>query len=75
MVIGHSGALTRYHRGTKADLRAGDLIVPGHPSKYGRRKPAACIYMTATLILLCHKSSFSLTLPQQGHWPRRASSA
>jgi hypothetical protein len=27
------------------------------------------------LILLCHKRSFSLTLPQQGHWPRRVSSA
>ena len=24
------------------------------------------------LILLCHKSSFSLALPQQGHWPIRA---
>ena len=27
------------------------------------------------LILLCHKSSFALTLPQQGHCPRRAISA
>jgi hypothetical protein len=27
------------------------------------------------LILLCHKSSFALTLPQQGHWARRASSS
>lgn len=27
------------------------------------------------LILLCHKSSFALNLPQQGHWPRRAISA
>ena len=27
------------------------------------------------LVLLCHKSSFALTLPQQGHWPRRAVSA
>ena len=32
---------------------------------------------TDPLILLCHKSSFSLTLmqPQQGHSPRRAMSA
>ena len=31
----------------------------------------------ASLILLCHKSSFSLTLmrPQQGHCPRRSMSA
>ena len=24
------------------------------------------------VVLLCHKSSFALALPQQGHWPRRA---
>ena len=28
-----------------------------------------------SLVLLCHKSSFALALPQQGHCPRRAISA
>ena len=27
------------------------------------------------LVLLCHKSSFTLALPQQGHCPRRAISS
>ena len=31
--------------------------------------------LTGALFLLCHKSSFALTLPQQGHWPSRAISA
>lgn len=42
------GAGPFYH-GTKADLRAGDLIAPGKASNYGRRKPAAFVYLTATL--------------------------
>jgi hypothetical protein len=37
-----------YH-GTKADLKPGDLIEPGHPSNYGKRKKAAYVYLTATL--------------------------
>jgi hypothetical protein len=39
---------TFYH-GTKADLKLGDLIVPGFNSNYGKRKKAAYIYLTATL--------------------------
>jgi rifampin ADP-ribosylating transferase len=37
-----------YH-GTKADLKAGDLIGPGYASNYGKRKKAAYVYLSATL--------------------------
>lgn len=39
---------TLYH-GTKADLKAGDVIEPGFASNYGKRKMAAYAYLTATL--------------------------
>jgi rifampin ADP-ribosylating transferase len=42
------GAQPFYH-GTKADLKAGDLIGPGYASNYGARKQAAYVYLTATL--------------------------
>lgn len=35
--------------GTKAELRPGDLLVPGHRSNYGGGKAANFIYFTATL--------------------------
>lgn len=38
-----------YYHGTKADLKVGDLIAPGHASNYGRRKPGNFIYLSATL--------------------------
>lgn len=38
-----------YYHGTRADLRAGDLIAPGHPSNFGSRRPAAYVYLSATL--------------------------
>ncbi|MBC7849456.1 MAG: NAD(+)--rifampin ADP-ribosyltransferase [Chitinophagaceae bacterium] len=38
-----------YYHGTKADLKTGDLIVPGFNSNYGTRKNAKFIYLTATL--------------------------
>lgn len=38
-----------YYHGTKADLKAGDLIGPGYASNYGSRKQANFVYMTATL--------------------------
>lgn len=41
-------ALPFYH-GTKASLDVGDLIAPGHVSNYGQRRPAAWVYLTATL--------------------------
>ncbi|RSK49637.1 NAD(+)--rifampin ADP-ribosyltransferase [Hymenobacter rigui] len=37
-----------YH-GTKADLKPGDLIVPGFASNYGQQRQAVYIYLTATL--------------------------
>jgi hypothetical protein len=39
----------RFYHGTKADLKCGDLIAPGHNANYGTRKKAAYVYLTATL--------------------------
>ncbi|OJU74348.1 MAG: ribosomal subunit interface protein [Bacteroidetes bacterium 47-18] len=38
-----------YFHGTKADLKAGDLIEAGNNSNYGARKNARYIFLTATL--------------------------
>jgi rifampin ADP-ribosylating transferase len=38
-----------YYHGTKADLRAGDLIEAGRVSNYGSRNKANFIYLSATL--------------------------
>ncbi len=38
-----------YYHGTRADLNPGDLIAPGYASNYGSRKPAAFVYLSATL--------------------------
>lgn len=38
-----------FFHGTKADLKPGDLIVPGHVSNYGRRRRAAFVYFSATM--------------------------
>jgi len=38
-----------FYHGTKADLRAGDLLEPGRTSNYGRRRKANFVYLTATL--------------------------
>lgn len=39
---------TFYH-GTKAELQVGASIGPGYASNYGSRKPAAFVYLSATL--------------------------
>ncbi|WP_303309577.1 NAD(+)--rifampin ADP-ribosyltransferase [Hymenobacter sp. BT730] len=39
----------RFYHGTKAPFKLGDIITPGFPSNYGQRKPAAYVYLTATL--------------------------
>lgn len=39
---------TFYH-GTKANLKPGDLIMPGFQSNFGKRKHALYVYLTATL--------------------------
>ena len=38
-----------YYHGTKADLKAGDLIEAGYASNYGQRKQANFVYLSATL--------------------------
>lgn len=38
-----------FFHGTRADLRAGDLLTPGRPSNYGSRRIAHHIYLTASL--------------------------
>jgi hypothetical protein len=38
-----------YYHGTKADLKAGDLIEAGYASNFGNRKRANFVYLTATL--------------------------
>ena len=38
-----------YYHGTKADLKVGDLIAPGHASNYGQRKQGNFVYLSATL--------------------------
>jgi len=47
-VIDDTASLRLYH-GTKADLKPGDLIVPGFRSNYGAGKVAAYVYLSATL--------------------------
>ena len=39
----------RLYHGTKAGLKAGDLIRPGYTSNFAARKKAAWVYLTATL--------------------------
>jgi hypothetical protein len=39
----------QFYHGTKADLKPGDLVVPGYHSNYGKRKKATYVYLTATL--------------------------
>ncbi len=38
-----------YYHGAKADLAPGDLIAPGYPSNYGKRRIAAFVYLSETL--------------------------
>jgi rifampin ADP-ribosylating transferase len=39
----------RLYHGTRADLKPGDLIEPGHTSNYGKEKKATYVYLTGTL--------------------------
>jgi Rifampin ADP-ribosyl transferase len=39
----------RLYRGTRADLKPGDLIEPGYASNYDRRKKASYVYLTGTM--------------------------
>ena len=38
-----------FYHGTRADLKPGDLILPGYSSNYGSRKRANFVYLRATL--------------------------
>ena len=38
-----------YYHGTRADLKVGELVEPGHASNYGKRKQATFVYLSATL--------------------------
>jgi hypothetical protein len=38
-----------YYHGTRADLRPGALIAPGHASNYGARKQTNWVYFSGTL--------------------------
>jgi rifampin ADP-ribosylating transferase len=52
MAENRSDAMTdsqTYYHGTRAGLKVGDLIEPGHASNYGKRKPANFVYLAATL--------------------------
>lgn len=40
---------TLFYHGTRADLKTGDLLVPGHASNYADRKPLSWIYFSAML--------------------------
>ena len=40
----------RFYHGTRADLRPGDLIEPGHPPNFGKReRTTTYVYLTGTL--------------------------
>ena len=39
----------QFYHGTRADLKPGDLIVPGYNSNYRKRNKAVYVYLTATL--------------------------
>jgi len=39
----------QFYHGTKANLKQGDLILPGFNSNYGQRNKARYVYLTATL--------------------------
>jgi rifampin ADP-ribosylating transferase len=38
-----------FYHGTRADLKAGDLIAAGHNSNFGARKQSSWVYLTGTL--------------------------
>ena len=38
-----------FYHGTRADLKAGDLIGPGYTSNYGKGKTSTYVYLSATL--------------------------
>src|SRR5262245_8299323 len=46
----HGTGVERFYHGTKADLKPGDLIAPGHAANYGRLdRTTTYVYLTGTL--------------------------
>ena len=45
----HGTGVQRFYHGTKADLKPGDLIEPGHSSNFGKGTQASYVYLTGTL--------------------------
>jgi rifampin ADP-ribosylating transferase len=44
----HSPFARSFFHGTKATLKPGDIIKPGHNSNYGKGKKAVFVYLTGT---------------------------
>lgn len=49
MTVADDTTPQQFYHGTRADLKPGDLIAPGHGSNYGARKQASWVYLTGTL--------------------------
>jgi rifampin ADP-ribosylating transferase len=46
----HGTGVARFFHGSKADLKPGDLIVPGHPANFGNlERTTTYVYLTGTL--------------------------
>ncbi len=50
MTVIDDTSLQQFYHGTKADLKPGDLIEPGHPPNFGKKDRAITyVYLTGTL--------------------------
>ena len=50
MVAADDLSSQRFYHGTRADLKPGDLIEPGHPRNFGSRdRITTYVYLTGTL--------------------------
>lgn len=55
-----------FYHGTKADLKAGDLLGAGYASNYGKRRKAAFVYFSATLEAATWGAELAQAEPEQG---------
>jgi len=64
----------RFLHGTKADLKVGDLLVPGRRSNHGAVRTANHVYVTATLMPQPGERSLRWVMAAAGStlWSRRA---
>jgi hypothetical protein len=58
--------LEQLYHGTKADLKPGDLIVPGYNSNYGARRKAVYVYLSATLNAAVWGAELAVGAPDGG---------